>query len=219
MEKLKKFWHITSFPGETVKTKCQLSYQFELHQKRCQRSQVLRNPQHWPNKVSVSCKLHSTCHCVVPRFFGFQICNPYLRRKGILMWRPALAAFLLASPIAAAASAAAAAADGLRVSLVCAGDRALWCDGFTLPGLKWAARASTSRIVALTFPSTISENNTKLSQLGQWKKSILLHLCALYSKHKWLKWTYESPSLRVLHLLDVIPRPEPPPHQCGLVYW
>ena len=41
------------------------------------------------------------------------------------MCLPALAAFLLASPIAAAASAAAAAADGLRVSLVAWGDWAL----------------------------------------------------------------------------------------------
>ena len=80
------------------------------------------------------------------------------------MCLPALAAFLLASPIAAAASAAAAAADGLRVSLVAWGDWALplWCAaGFTLPGLKCAAKASTSRIVAFTLPSTMSETKWK----------------------------------------------------------
>ena len=52
--------------------------------------------------------------------------SDYLSLKGMCTCLPALAAFLLASPIAAAASAAAAAAEGLRVSLVfCAGDRPL----------------------------------------------------------------------------------------------
>ena len=61
----------------------------------------------------------------------------YLSRNGIFIWRPALACFLLASPMAAAASAAAAAADGLRVSFVGVEDMAPWCAaGFTLPGLK-----------------------------------------------------------------------------------
>lgn len=88
----------------------------------------------------------------------------YLSLNGMCIWRPALAAFLLASPIAAAASAAAAAADGLRVSLVCEGEPP-WCEfGFTLPGLKWAARASTSRIVAFKFPSTISKKRKNYFQ-------------------------------------------------------
>lgn len=87
---------------------------------------------------------------------------PYLSRKGIRICRPTLACFLLASPIAAAASAAAAAADGLRTSFVGVPDWKLWCTGgFTLVGLKWAAKASTRRIVALALPSTISETETK----------------------------------------------------------
>lgn len=67
--------------------------------------------------------------------------------------------------MAAAASAAAAAADGLRVSLVGVEDMAPWCAaGLTLPGLKWAANASTRRIVAFTLPSTISENEQKIAK-------------------------------------------------------
>ena len=97
----------------------------------------------------------------------------YLSLNGMCIWRPALAAFLLASPIAAAASAAAAAADGLRVSLVCEGEPP-WCEfGFTLPGLKWAARASTSRIVAFKFPSTMSEKGKIIFKILKVKLEVI----------------------------------------------